>query len=149
MVPSNALGAGVGAIGLVQPSAPLDTGNLVGSQYLGFYYEPTTVAKPGVTQLASFGCAGPNCPSPPPAGIIGGVFATDDPTKPAGQNITITLGTQDPNNNGLYRSATVTFSGVVFPAVAIAGKLESKYALFVITQGTLNNSPLAIHLFQQ
>jgi hypothetical protein len=40
VVPSNALGAGVGAIGIVQPSSPVNTSNVAGAQYLGFYYEP-------------------------------------------------------------------------------------------------------------
>jgi len=40
VVPSNALGAGVGAIGIVQPSSPVSTSSVVGARYLGFFYEP-------------------------------------------------------------------------------------------------------------
>jgi hypothetical protein len=150
VVPSNAVGAGVGAIGAIQPSSALGTGAVVGATYLGFYYEPGIKGGAPVTQLASFGCAGSSCPSPPsPTAIIGGVFPNDDPTQPPGQNVTIDLGAQDPNNNGLYPSATVTVSGVNFPAAAVVGSMENKYAVFLIAEDTVNNVPLAIYMFQQ
>ena len=150
VVPSNAIGAGVGAVGVIQPPSPVDTRNLVGGHYLGFYYEPGTAGGGAVTQLASFGCSGSTCAPPPaPTAIVGGVFPNDDPTLPAGQNITVDLGTQDANNNGLYPSATVTVSGVNFPAAAVVGTLQGKYVLFLITEDTINNVPLAIYLFQQ
>lgn len=152
VVPSNALGAGVGAVGVIQASSPVSTSSVVGAHYLGFLYEP--IAAPSVTsqvtQLVSFGCSGSSCPQPPsPTSIVGGVFPTDDPTLQAAQNISIDLGPQDPQNNGLYSSAQVTISGVSFPAVAIVGNPEGKYAIFLIAQDTLNVSPLAIYLFQQ
>jgi hypothetical protein len=119
----------------------------VGAKYVGFYYEPGGAP---VTQLASFGCSGSSCPTPPtPTATVGGVFPNDDPTQPADQNVTIDLGTQDPQNNGLYPTATVTVSGVSFPAAAVVGILETKYALFLICQDSINNVPLAIYLFQQ
>jgi hypothetical protein len=144
---SNALGAGVGAIGVIQPSSALNTNNVVGAKYVGFYYEPGGVP---VTQLASFGCSGSSCPTPPtPTATVGGVVPNDDPTQPADQNVTIDLGTQDPQNNGLYPTATVSVSGVSFPAAAVVGILESKYALFLICEDSISNVPLAIYLFQQ
>jgi len=157
VVPSNALGAGVGAIGVVQPSSPLSTSDVVKATYLGFYYEPGIRGGGAVTQLASFGCTGANCPLPPsPTAIIGGVFPNtggsspvDEPTQPAGQNVTVDLGTQDPSNNGLYPSATVMVSGASFPAAAVVGSLEGKYAFFLIAEDTVNNVPLAIYLFQR
>lgn len=150
VVRSNALGAGVGAIGTVQPSSPLDTGNVVGGKYLGFYYEPGITGGAPVTQLASFGCSGSNCPAPPtPTSMVGGVFLNDDLTQSAGTGITIDLGTQDAANNGLYASATVGVSGVSFPAIAVVGSLENKYAIFVIAQDAINSVPLAVYLFQQ
>jgi hypothetical protein len=137
----------VGAIGIIQPSSALDTGKVVSAKYLGFYYEPGGTP---VTQLASFGCSGSGCASPPsPTAIIGGVFPNDDPSQPAGQDITIDLGTQDANNNGLYPMATVTVSGVMFPAAVVVGSLENKYAVFLLAQDTTNNVSLAIYLFQQ
>lgn len=150
VVPSNAVGAGVGAIGAIQPSSALDTTSVVGATYLGFYYEPGIRGGAPVTQLASFGCTGSTCPVPSsPTAIIGGVFPNDDPTQPPGEDVTIDLGAQDANNNGLYPLATVTVSGVSFPAAAVVGSLENKFAVFLIAQDTTNNVPLAIYLFQQ
>jgi hypothetical protein len=152
VVPSNALGAGVGAIGMVQPNSPLSTSSVVGAQYLGFFYEPIPAASTNsqVSQLVSFGCSGSACPAPPTAtSIVGGVFPNDDPTQAAAQNISLDLGPQDAQNNGLYRSAQITISGTAFPAVAIVGNAENKFSIFVIAQDTLNVTPLAIYLFQQ
>ena len=155
VIPSNALGAGVGAIGGIQPTSSLNTQSVVGLQYLGFYYEPGIRGQePAVTQLASFGCAGSNCPTPPSStAIIGGVFpntgGVDDPTQPAAQNVTIDFGTQDPHNNGLYPSATITVSGIQFPAAAVVVTLRNSYAIFLIAQDTVNNVPLAIYVFQR
>ena len=150
VVPSNALGAGVGAIGVLQPSSALDTSAVVGAKYLGFYYEPGIVGGAPVAQLASFGCTGTACPAPPTnTSIIGGVFPNDDPAQPANQDVTLELGSQAASSNGLYPSATVTLSGVTFPGVAIAGTLEGKYVIFLIAEDTVNGVPLAIYLFQQ
>ena len=157
VVPSNALGAGIGAIGGVQPSNPLNTQSVVGMQYLGFYYEPGIHGGGAVAQLASFGCSGSKCPTPPsPTAIVGGVFPNtggtspvDEPGQPAAQNVTIDLGTQDPNNNGLYPSATITVSGVSLPAAAVVVTLQNSYAMFLIAEDSVNNVPLAIYLFQQ
>ena len=150
VVASNAIGAGVGAIGAIQPSNALDTTSVAGAKYLGFYYEPGIAKGAPVTQLASFGCTGSTCPSPPsPTAIIGGVFPDDNPTKTPGEDITIDFGAQDVNNNGLYPSATLTVSGVSFPAAAVVGSLENKYAVFLIAEDTTNNVPLAIYLLQQ
>lgn len=157
VVPSNALGAGVGAIGIIQPSSPVNAGDVVKATYLGFYYEPGIRGGGAVTQLASFGCSGSNCPLPPsPTAIIGGVFPNtggaspaDEPTQPPSQDVTIDLGVQDASNHGLYPSATVTVSGAGFPAAAIVGSLEGKFAIFLISEDTVNNVPLAIYLFQK
>jgi hypothetical protein len=151
VVPSNALGAGVGAIGMIQPSTPLATSSVAVAQYLGFFYEPVTApsSTSQVTQLISFGCTGSSCPTPStPTRMIGGIFPNDDPSSPPAQNITIELGSQDPSNNGFYPAATVTMAGVTFPAVAVVGNAENKFAIFIIGQDTLSNVPLAIYLFQ-
>lgn len=150
VVPSSALGAGVGAIGVIQPSSPLNTNDVVSAQYLGFYYEPGIGGGGAVTQIASFGCSGTACPLPPSStAMVGGVFPNDDPTQPPNQDVSIDLGTQNANSAGLYASATVTISGVGFPAAAVVGSMEGKYGIFLIAEDTINNVPLAIYLFQK
>lgn len=157
VIPSNALGAGVGAIGGIQPSSALNTSSVASMQYLGFYYEPGIAGGGAVTQLASFGCSGSSCPTPPaPTAMIGGVFPNtggtspvDEPNQPAAQNVIIDLGLQDPNNNGLYPSASVSVSGVSLPATAVVVTLQNSYAIFLIAEDTVNNVPLAIYLFQR
>jgi hypothetical protein len=91
-----------------------------------------------------------------PTAIIGGVFPhsggsspVDEPNLPPSQDVTIDLGTQDPGNNGLYPSASITISGVMFPAAAVVGSLENKSAIFLIAQDPITNTPLAIYLFQR
>jgi hypothetical protein len=78
----------------------------------------------------------------------------------------IDLGIQDPSNNGLYPSATVwvgsCYAGNIaggacsagnisgstysFQAVAIAGQLNGKYAIFLI--GVDSTQPWAVYLLQ-
>jgi hypothetical protein len=103
-------------------------------------------------------------------GIYGGDFqqtkGLDDPsTSPDGFgncDFAIDLGVQDPSNNGLYPNATAWVGGVgvggagyagniagttySFPAVAIVGQLNGKYAIFLI--GTDSTQPWAIYLMQ-
>jgi hypothetical protein len=151
VVSSNALGAGVGAIGVLQPSRQLTTASVVGGQYLGYYEEPGANALGApVTQLVSFGCSGSGCSVPSSStAIVGGIFPNDDPTQPPNQDTTLDLGPQDPSNNGLYRTASITVQGVQFPAVAVVGNPEGKFVIFVIAQDTINSVPLLICLFQQ
>lgn len=145
----NALGAGTGTIGLPKPSSPVDTGSLVGAQYLGFFYGSGQSNSDWSATPASFGF------SSPPAGcaaiapqtstmLYGGDFPSGDPaastTGYGNCDFAIDLGAQDTQTNGLYRSVTVyvgsgfgantkTYS---FPAAAIAGQLNGKYAIFLI-----------------
>lgn len=81
--------------------------------------------------------------------IYGGDFPGNNPGSPGTQSnggfgncdLAIDLGAQDPNNNGLYPDATVYVGTVYagnalganysFPAVAIAGQLGGKYAIFL------------------
>lgn len=150
----NLLGAGTGAIGLPKPSSALDTSALVGAQYLGFFYGAGSGANDWSSFVASFGFAtlSPGCrqvATQTPTMIYGGDFAGNNPALPAYQanggfgncDFAIDLGTQDPNNNGLYPAATVyvsafytgnqTAANYGFPAVAIAGKLGEKFAIFL------------------
>jgi hypothetical protein len=168
----NVLGAGTGAVGLPKPLNTLNTGAIAGAQYLGFIYgagkfgavssSPTGWS----SHLASFGLL--NTPSSCPPGvastgtlILGGDFPNDDPSTYANGSgncdFTIDLGPEDTVNYGLYTQATVTIypaygGGKIistvdsFPAVAIAGELNGKYAIFVL--GVDSTQPWAIDLLQ-
>ena len=94
--------------------------------------------------------------------LDGGDFANNDPDAAQSKggfgncDFAIDFGTQDASNNGLYPNAMVwmgvgftantskaTYS---FPAVAIAGKLRTKYAIFLI--GLDSTQPWGIYLLQ-
>jgi hypothetical protein len=165
-------------VGMMQPANALNTGSIANANYLGFISEPN-VPFPGrggqfpPNAIAAFGCPASGCTS---STLVGGAFplsnpadsTSDDPTQPAATNITITLGNQNTASNGLYDSASITIpdpshvctgsaSGTdangnpvcTFPAVAIAGNPDNKFAIFVIAQDVVNNSPMAIYLFQE
>jgi hypothetical protein len=179
------LGAGTGAVGLPKPSSALDTGAVVGAQYLGFIFgagasnSEGSVVAPLSSHLASFGFSADTLPSSCAAfaaqtgklvnGIYGGDFqhtnGLDNPSlSPDGFgncDFAIDLGIQDPLNNGLYPNATVWVGGAgaraiyagnvvgstySFSAVAIAGQLNGKYAIFLI--GNDSTQPWAIYLLQ-
>jgi hypothetical protein len=180
----NSLGAGVGAIGLPQPSSPLsDSGAnaVAGAQYLGYIYDPGYTYLYGYmnenigttgqsSHLASFGgitSSTSRCASFAAQtgaltnGIYGGDFTNDDPTtstdgfgncdfaidlgttqSPNGfyPNVTVWMGANYPANP---QSPTATYS---FSAVAIAGQLNGKYAIFIL--GVDSTQPWAIYLLQ-
>ncbi len=164
----NDLGAGTGAVGLPKPASALDTGSLVGAQYQGFVYGAGVYTGPGSSgsgwssHVVSFGSSGApsSCASLTPSTstplIYGGDFPDDDPTASSGANsdLAIDLGAQDTSNNGLYRAATVciganyaantTGQTDIFPAVAIAGQLNGKNAIFVL--GIDSSQPWEIYL---
>jgi hypothetical protein len=99
--------------------------------------------------------------------IFGGDFPNNDATMTGDASVatfgncdvSIYLNAQDPNNNGLFPNASVTlgpnFSGngtgnfststgaVTFPAVAIAGQLGGKFAIFLVS-----STGEGIYLFQ-
>lgn len=157
----NILGAGFGAIGIPQPSSALDTGSFASARYQGFLFGsggPANGAPSGAgfSLIASFGysdlqssCA--TLPAPKTGTILyGGEFAGNDPSKHAFGNcdLAVDLGKQDGSSNGLYLAATVyvtagfpmntTGKAYSFPAVAIAGQVSGKNAIFLIgadTQG--------------
>jgi len=124
----SALGAGTGAVGLPKPSTTLDTGDVVGKQYLGFVYgagvqngDPTLTG--WSSHLVSFGfstvpssCASFAAQSSPLVnGIYGGDFqqknGQDNPSaSPDGFgncDLAVDLGTEDGTNAGLYRKVKV------------------------------------------
>jgi hypothetical protein len=155
----NALGAGTGAVGLPKPSPALDTSAVVGAQYLGFIYSPGVytsdpTANNWSSHLASFGFATvpSTCASVATSTstlIYGGSFTSDDPSTSTDGfgncNSAIDLGAQ--TTNGLYPNATVYGVGdAPFQAVAIAGQLNGKYAIFLIGVDTMQ--PWSIYLLQ-
>jgi hypothetical protein len=174
----NVLGAGTGAVGLPKPSGALDTGTMVGAQYLGFIYaageyKQNSSGPVWSSHLASFGFttmpSGPNaCPSFPASTstplLYGGDFPqvngqdnpAASPNAPFGNcDFAIDLGTQV--SAGLYSNAIVWVcdgyggdstcsTDHSFQAVAIAGQLGGKYAIFVI--GEDSSQPWAIYLLQ-
>lgn len=147
----NALGAGTGAIGLPKPSSAVDTSTLVSAQYLGFFYGGGASAATATSEPASFGFSSlpSSCASiaaQTSTMLYGGDFPSNKPsastTGYGNCDFAIDLGTQDTSNNGRYLSATVyvgsgfsantTGKTYSFPAVAIAGQLGGKYAIFLI-----------------
>ena len=156
---ANVLGAGYGAIGLSKPSSPLTTSTVVAAQYQGILYGAASGSSgsstgAGFRLIGSFGY--PNSQTPSCAGfpaaltsstsiLYGGEFDKNDSSANLFGNcdLAIDLGNQDPNNNGLYPGATVyvsTFfsnndqqnSAYSFSAVAVAGQIDGKYAIFLI-----------------
>jgi hypothetical protein len=170
----NTLGAGTGAVGLPQPSSALNTGALVGAQYLGFVYGAGVFVNSSSpagwsSHLASFGFSTlpSSCASVAASTstlIYGGDFpqanGQDNPSASSNGfgncDLAIDLGTQSPSNNGSYPQATVwmgasyaantTGKTYSFPAVAIAGQLNGKNAIFVL--GADSTQPWAIYLLQ-
>lgn len=169
----NILGAGTGAVGLAKPSGPLGTRPVAGTtapQYLGFIYSPGALspAKSWSSHLASFSYSStsPRCASfaaqtgPLVNGIYGGDYTNDDPsTSPDGYgncDFAVDLGPEDSANYGLYPGATVwmgatyaantTATTYSFPAVAIAGQINGKYAIFLI--GYDSTQPWSIYLLE-
>ncbi len=134
-------GSGImGQAGVIQPSFPLNTANVVAAGYLGFWSEPGAAVR---TQIVAFG--GGSGTSMP-----GGAFPNDDPTQPHATNMTIDLGAQDAATNGLYRAASVTIgANPPFPAVAVVGNPENKFVIFLIAQDVVSSHPMALYLFQQ
>jgi len=90
--------------------------------------------------------------------LIGGDFTNDDPsTSSYGKgDVAIVLGSPQDSSNSLYPKATVCLdtnyaantSGSIdtFSAVAIAGQINGKYAIFLI--GDDNVQPWTIYLLQ-
>lgn len=167
----NALGAGTGAVGLPVPSTGVDTGAVVGAQYLGFIYAAgqATGSISWSSHLASFGfSAVPSSCASVTASTSTLVYGGDFPQSNGQDNpaaspdgfgncdFAIDLGSQDSVNNGRFPNATIwvgagyaantTGASYSFPAVAIAGQLNGKYAIFLI--GEDSSQPWAIYLLQ-
>jgi hypothetical protein len=154
-----------GAVGTIQPSSAIDTGSVRSATYYGFMFEPAVSSRcvgticSAPTQMVTFNNAG--CPSgvqPSPTAICGAVFQQDVLTGPQ-QDLLIDLGTEDQSQFGLYKSATIqvpdpnricSLSGMcMLPAIAVVGNPEGQFAIFLIAQDSVNDSPLLICLLQQ
>jgi hypothetical protein len=169
----NVLGAGYGAIGLPMPTAPLTTSTLASAQYQGILYgaasgSNSTVGSPGFRLIGSFGYPNlqtscPTLPAPSTSTILyGGEFANNDPSANSFGNcdLAIDLGSQAASNNGLYTAVTVYVSASFpsnghgsaysFPAVAVAGQIDGKSAIFLIGVDTTGSpsQPWGIYLLQ-
>ncbi len=158
---NNVLGAGTGAVGLPKPGAPVDAAALASAQYLGFVYAAGAYL-PGSSgngafssHLASFGFAtvpsscGALAPTTPTT-LYGGDFPQDNPAGSADGfgncDFAIDLGAEDATTAGLFPAVQVTVGASYlgntmattysFAAVAIAGKLGDKYAVFVLGSDT-------------
>ena len=160
----NILGAGYGAIGLPRPSSDLTT-SLVSAHYQGFLF---AAGSSGFSLISSFGYSNlqtscPTLPAPQTSTILyGGEFANNDPSSNAFGNcdLAIDLGAQGAQQNGLYPTATVYVTSSFpqnssgqpysFSAVAIAGQLGGKNAIFLIGADTTGspNRAWGIYLLQ-
>jgi hypothetical protein len=161
------LGSGTGAMGLPKPGSAVDPKSLGVAQLFGVIYGGGTGKSDWTSVASSFGLS--STPTTCPAGnfqspLFGGDFPNNDPTKSSSGhgncNVVIDLGVQDPSNNGLFPNARVYLasgfagnpqaSAHSYPAVAIAGQLEGKYAVFVIGVDTTGTPVQAwgIYLFQ-
>jgi hypothetical protein len=128
-------------------------------------YEPTV--SPGClgtvclarTQMVIFtNTTCPNVVTPSSSAVCGGVFQKDV-LNTAQVNLLLDLGNEDQTQFGLYKSATIqipdpnktcSLSGTcILPAVAVVGNPEGKFAIYLIAQDIVNNSPLLICLYQQ
>jgi hypothetical protein len=127
------------------------------------------------TQMAAFtGSASACLTAPSSSGMCGGAFFNDilGNIKQASTDMTVEFGSEDPSNFGLFKSARITIPdpagspatctapGITgtdsqgnptctLPAIAVVGNPENKFAIFIIAQDTVNNSPMTIFLFQQ
>jgi hypothetical protein len=168
-----------GLVGVARPSAPLNTGSLVAGKYLGFEYVPLENSLISIQSPVSLGATTAPVAFGQTAGsgtvMTGGAYPNDDVTQAPPSNISIDLGAQDAQNNGLYKSVTVTipdpagacvshpYGGTdansnptcIFPGVAVAGNPNNKYALFVTADDkralafTYTQTPIEFFLYQQ
>jgi hypothetical protein len=165
--------------GFEQPANPLDTNRVVAGRYAGFEFASLwdginwrlTSPMP-VTQPVYFGLV-------PASGtvIAGGLFPNDDVTQTPATSITLDLGSQDADNNGLYKSVLVTmpdpngacvsrpYGGTdangnptcIFQGIAIVGNPDNKFAIFVVVNDARAQTyqliapavPLEFLLYQQ
>jgi hypothetical protein len=93
----------ISAWGVSEPSAPVTLNSVAAASYVGFLLEASVDSSIYRTRLVGFGNA-------PLSGttMTGGTFPNEDPTQPVTVNMSVTFGTQDPLNNGLYYLAKLS-----------------------------------------
>ncbi len=153
-----------GLVGVIQPSGPIVTADLAGSKFQGFYYEPLGGDMgSAVTQPVAFGQGAHTATS-----MVGGVFATDDPSTTPNADTLIDFGAQDSVNYGLYPHVTVVVpdpnsvcvgaavtttpsgaAGCILQASAVVGDANGRFSVFLIGWDTTIGSPLGIYLYAQ
>jgi len=117
----------ISAWGVSEPPTSLATGYVTSFYYVGFLMAANISSGVYETQLVGFGNA-------PAAGttMTGGTFANDDPTQSVTVNMSVTFGTEDTLNNGLYYLATLSIpydaqSTCSFPVLNANGVLTCTY----------------------
>ena len=177
--PTGASVAGVAEPPNSLPTWDVSSSTYLGMMYVAantVNYGNGAAASPAYTMPVGFGQVVPGTA----ATMTGGAFPNDDVTAMPNSDIQISLGAEDGTLNGLYASASITvldpaqncanfvyfsLSGVVttginaqgyttctFPAVAVAGKPEGKYAVFVNSYNwavQYGGAPMQFYLFQQ
>lgn len=153
----------ISAWGVSEPAAPLAVGGVGTANYVGFLFE---IGQGGGyrTRLVGFGNA-------PVAGttMTGGTFPSEDPTQLPTINMSVTFGSQDPLNNGVYYLAKLTTpaDGSLFTsscssygvsqdgaqtcinnAVATVGQPNGRYAIVLSAIDTSGHQQMLV-LFQQ
>jgi hypothetical protein len=178
--PTTAQPTGASVAGVLEPASPLNSTDITAQQYNGFLYQAaTTIGLNGVpgtlayTAPVAFGQ-----PAIAAKQLVGGAFPGDDPAQSPQTNITLTLGAQDATYNGFYAAASITlpdpaqncanytgpgnnstagldaqgYPTCTFPALAIAGNPEGKYAIFLSSYNwaaRLGGAPMQIYLVQK
>jgi hypothetical protein len=150
----------IGLVGVQQPSSQLVTSKVVAAKYLGFEYDGIEDILGIAGSLpVSFGTVAGTGTT-----MTGGGYANDDVTQIPATNITIDLGAQDGQNNGLYKSVTVTVPDTykeciqqsyggkdangnptcIYQGEAVVGNPGGKYAIFVTVNdlGVQSQAPI-------
>lgn len=151
----------VSAWGLSEYSQSLPAGTVGVVKYVGFLLEVNNSSSIFRTRLVGFGNA-------PMSGttMTGGTFPNEDPTQALTLNMSVTFGSQDPLNNGVFYLAKLSVpfdnmascgsplpnqNGILsctYNAVALAGRPSGSYALF-LTAFDANGNQKVLVLFQQ
>jgi hypothetical protein len=154
----------VSAWGVSEPSLPLTLSNVATANYVGLLFQTAQSNSIYRTSLVGFG-------NLPISGTVmtGGTFPNEDPTQAATINMSVTFGSQDPLNNGVYYLAKLTTpaDGSSFTsscltygvsksgaptctndAIVTVGESNYQYTIIVSAADTSGNQEMLV-LFQQ
>ena len=147
--------------GISEYSQAIPAFGLAAAKYVGFLFEVNNSSATYRTRLVGFGNA-------PISGstMTGGTFANEDPTQSVTVNMSVTFGSPDPLNNGVFYlaklgvpydavsscvSPLVNQNGILsctYNAVAIAGQPNNTYAIILSAFDGNGNQKMLV-LFQQ